>query len=54
MSKIESEKIVIVRPLGYLNFLGEEHEYETIQTKGKMVEAKRLFWRIYWVGFRSY
>lgn len=44
------ERIILVGPFAYIDLLGWQGEYETIETKGKTIEARRLFWRIYWVG----
>lgn len=44
------ERIVLIRPLAYIDLFGWEDKDVTVETKGKTVEAKKLFWRIYWVG----
>lgn len=49
MSKLK-EKIILVRPFAYINLFGWEDKEVTIETKGKTIEARKLFWRIYWVG----
>lgn len=46
------ERIILIRPFAYIDLLGWNDGQVTVETKGKIVEARQLWWRFYWVGRR--
>lgn len=44
------ERIIIFKPFAYIDLLGYEENYETVETKKGVYDAKRIIWRLYWVG----
>lgn len=48
---VQRERIILIRPFAYISLFDWEDITVTVHvSKDKTVEAKRLFWRIYWVG----
>lgn len=45
-----NEKIIIIRPFAYVRVFDDGGQEVTISINHKTYEAKRLFWRIYWIG----